>query len=230
MTNYMQKLYSLSERVWHFINKKISHNLKFKNSEQYWKDRYKIGGTSGTGSYNVLADFKAEVINHFVSDHDINTVIEFGCGDGNQLSYFNFKSYIGYDVSPAIIRHCKRRFVKDKSKQFRLMPQWEPHVVAECTMSLDVIYHLVEDSVFNEYMSRLFQSSSKHVIIYSTNSDTHENNGVADHVKHRRFTDWVEVKMPKFKLIKFLPNKYPFNGDAMVSTYADFYFYEKRGN
>ena len=226
----MQKVYSLSERIRHFINKKILPTTKFQNSEKYWEDRYRTGGTSGTGSYNLLAEFKAEVVNQFITEHDINTVIEMGCGDGNQLKYFKIRSYIGFDISPTIIRHCNRLYGKDKSKQFRLMQQWEPSEIAECSLSLDVIYHLIEDSVFNDYMRKLFYSSRKYVIIYSTNSDVHENNGVADHVKHRKFTDWVKSRMPEFKLIKVLPNKYPFNGDSLASTYADFYFYAKTDN
>jgi len=221
-------IYSFSERVSHFINKNITPKGNFQNSEHYWEERYRTGGTSGVGSYSVLAEFKAEVINSFVSEHKINTVLEFGCGDGNQLKYFKFKSYVGYDVSPTIIRHCRRLFKKDRSKQFKLMSQWEP-LVAECTLSLDVIYHLIEDSVFNDYMSKLFQSSSRYVIIYSTNSNGHENNGVAGHVRHRKFTDWVESKKPEFILVEHLLNRYPYNGDAKVSTYADFYFYEKTG-
>lgn len=43
------------------------------------------GGTSGAGSYGVLAEFKAEVINSLLLEHSILTAIEFGCGDGSQL-------------------------------------------------------------------------------------------------------------------------------------------------
>jgi len=39
------------------------------NSKKYWNDRYVKGQTSGAGSYNQLAQFKANVINDFVSLH-----------------------------------------------------------------------------------------------------------------------------------------------------------------
>lgn len=42
---------------------------------------------------------------------------------------------------------------------------------ADLTLSLDVIYHLIEDNVFFTYMDRLFDSSTKFVIIYSLNTD-----------------------------------------------------------
>jgi hypothetical protein len=60
-------------------------NESFPGSAEYWKERYAAGGSSGAGSYNKLAEFKAEVINDFVVRNQVQTVIEYGCGDGNQL-------------------------------------------------------------------------------------------------------------------------------------------------
>jgi hypothetical protein len=56
------------------------------SSKQYWIDRYKYKtGTSGAGSYGIYAEYKAEIINEFMSKNGINNVLELGCGDGNQL-------------------------------------------------------------------------------------------------------------------------------------------------
>ncbi|GAJ08100.1 unnamed protein product, partial [marine sediment metagenome] len=57
----------------------------FSGSREYWESRYAGGGTSGAGSYGKPAEFKAQVLNSFVKDNGISSVIEFGCGDGNQL-------------------------------------------------------------------------------------------------------------------------------------------------
>ena len=89
------------------IIKNIFFKEKFKNSASYWQERYKKGGNSGTGSYNLLAEFKAEIINTFIKENSIETVVEFGCGDGNQLKYYQFKNYLGYDVSTESINICK---------------------------------------------------------------------------------------------------------------------------
>ena len=58
------------------------------NTLSYWENRYKNNGNSGAGSYGRLAEFKADVINNFIAENKITSVIEFGCGDGNQLSLF----------------------------------------------------------------------------------------------------------------------------------------------
>ena len=57
----------------------------FPGSQEYWVKRYEKGGNSGPGSYSELAKFKARVLNDFVRNEHVQSVIEFGCGDGNQL-------------------------------------------------------------------------------------------------------------------------------------------------
>lgn len=100
------------------IENKRTPNKGFIGSEKYWIDRYKKGGDSGAGSYDKFAIFKGAVVNEFVTDNNINSVLELGCGDGNQLEYFNFPSYIGFDVSKRIIEQCRMKFKDDKTKNF----------------------------------------------------------------------------------------------------------------
>jgi hypothetical protein len=206
-----------------YFYKKINGSSEFRSSSEYWENRYKLSGNSGAGSYNILAEFKAEVINEFVKKNDVETVIEFGSGDGNQLKYFNFKSYIGFDVSKTAITKCREMYAGDSTKQFEMLSSYN-NEKADLVLSLDVIYHLIEDITYFDYMKMLFSSSNKYVIIYSTNDDDHENNNLSAHVKHRKFTTWVEENAPDFKLIEMIPNKYPFNGNNEVSSYADFLF------
>ena len=71
----------------------LSKFIVFKSSEDYWIKRYNLGGNSGAGSYDEFAEFKAEIINDFVGKNNVQGVIEYGCGDGNQLKYFEFKKY-----------------------------------------------------------------------------------------------------------------------------------------
>src|SRR5680860_621290 len=79
------------------------------SSGSYWEKRYKRGGNSGAGSYGRLAQFKADIINKFVKDQSIKTVLEMGSGDGNQLELFNLPHYIGFDISKTSIVHCVKK-------------------------------------------------------------------------------------------------------------------------
>ena len=165
------------------LRDKIFPTKKFTNSQDYWIDRYKNGGNSGAGSYNNLAEFKGEVINEFVAKNKIKTVIELGFGDGNQLRYFNFSSYIGFDISDAVIQKCRQKFKNDKNKKFMHMDSIS-NQKADMVMSLDVIYHLIEDKTYTNYMTRLFDLSNRYVIIYAF--DNEGSNSYAAHVKPRK--------------------------------------------
>ena len=202
-----------------------SEQTSFKSSGAYWIERYAKGNNSGSGSYGKLAAFKAEIINDFVNRKKIDSVIEWGCGDGNQLKYFNIPFYTGFDISPKSIEICRNIFGADKSKEFFLVDDYK-NQKADLSLSLDVLFHLVENEVFHNYMENLFDSSSKYVLIYSSNYEIDEK--TAPHVKHRTFTDWIEVNKPEFTLIEHIPNKYPFDPKQPDTTsYADFYIFEK---
>ena len=206
-----------------YIKNTFFDNMAFDTSDNYWIARYKGGGNSGAGSYNALAEFKGEIINSFVMKNNINSVIEFGCGDGNQLKYLNLNSYVGYDVSPDAIKQCSVIFKDDNNKQFKLLKNYE-NTIADLTLSLDVIYHLIEDDIYNDYMLKLFESSHRYVIIYSSNNDKKEFN--SPHVKNRAFSKWIKATKPEYKLIQHIPNKFPFNGDELNTSFADFYIFE----
>ena len=63
-------------------------------SIEYWENRYKNKGNSGSGSRNKLQEFKSSIINEFIKTNNIQTVIEFGCGDGYQLKQLSIPKYI----------------------------------------------------------------------------------------------------------------------------------------
>lgn len=218
--------------VWKIIRsikqKFFKSRLESFNSQSYWIKRYESGGNSGSGSYNHLAEFKGATINSFIENNSIDNVIEFGCGDGNQLKYFNFENYTGYDISDKIISDCTEKFKHDETKKFRLLKDYQDEI-ADLTISLDVIYHLIEDDTYHIYMNRLFNSSKRFVIIYSsnTNDNANYNTDSAIHVKHRKFTDWIELNQRDFKLFQHIPNKYQYNGDWRSTSFADFYIFEK---
>lgn len=195
------------------------------SSAEYWEQRYLHGGTSGSGSYNRLADFKARVINQFVRDESINTVIEWGCGDGNQLKLADYPRYVGYDVSEEAVIKCRERFREDNTKKFIWSgaSDFVSDIKAELALSLDVVYHLVEDDVFDLYMRRLFESSTKYVCIYSCNF----NKFAAPHVRCRKFTDYIDSRMSDWKLIKEIKNEYPYDeNDPNNTSWSDFYIYQ----
>lgn len=197
------------------------------NSGAYWEERYLHGGNSGSGSYNKLAEFKAEIINEFIERNNIGKVLEWGCGDGNQLRLGRYPNYIGFDVSKKAIELCIGIFSGDDTKRFIWCggKNFRNEESGELAMSLDVIFHLVEDNVYEEYMRRLFLSSERYVCIYSSNFEKQ----TAAHVKNRRFTCWIEDNLSgQWELVKFVKNRYPYLEEKSDETSrSDFYFYKK---
>lgn len=195
-------------------------------SARYWERRYRLGRQSGAGSVGRLAAFKAEVINRFVAANNIRSVVEFGCGDGQQLALASYPSYLGLDVSRRAVELCRERFKDDPSKRFAL-----PRDVdaagrrATLALSLDVVYHLIEDRVFAAYMHELFDAAGAYVIIYSSDRDIPSQ---ARHVRHRAFTGWVALHLPDWELFERVQNAYPYDpahpGETSV---CDFFFFRR---
>src|SRR3989344_1874675 len=118
------------------VKRRLGNN-NFTSTQDYWIERYKRGGNSGEGSYNHFAEYKGEVVNEFVKNNNIQSVIEFGCGDGNQLSYFKIPFFIGYEISPDALDLCRRKFEGDDSKEFYHYDE-RKDFKADLTISLDV--------------------------------------------------------------------------------------------
>jgi SAM-dependent methyltransferase len=214
-----------AQRLYRSFSSKTKKRPAFCGSREYWEQRYAKGGNSGVGSYGKFAEFKAEVINNFLSQHNIKSVIEFGCGDGNQLYLARYPKYLGLDVSGQAIALCRNAFHGDAHKEFRVLDDYMGET-ADLALSLDVIYHLVEDEVFENYMDQLLHAAGRFVIIYSSDSDE---NALYEgtHVKHRHFTRWLRENRPEWKLMRKVPNKYPYQGDYREGSFADFFMFEK---
>ncbi|MDR0622516.1 MAG: hypothetical protein LBJ61_11690 [Deltaproteobacteria bacterium] len=200
-------------------------------TREYWDKRYRAGQTSGAGSYGKLGLFKAEIINDFAEKHNVKTAVELGCGDGNQLSLFRFESYLGLDISPTAIDLCRQKYAGDGSKSFAVYPSESIGLKiarkAELALSLDVIYHLLEDNLYQNYLIDLFQLASRFVIVYANNTDYQGATGY--HIRYHKFTNWVEANRPDWRLAGFLPNRYPFNPDDPEETsISHFYIFSRK--
>ena len=226
---YIGVRYNVITRILNKIRSKVTSREKsmvFKNSSQYWDDRYKVGGTSGAGSYGRLARFKAEVLNEFVIENDIKSVVEFGCGDGAQLELANYPEYVGFDVSPQAVAICRKKFAGHSTYQFfETNVRLDQEGSFDLALSLDVIYHLIEDDVFDAYMRRLFAASRNYVIIYSNNVDMKFD---ASHVRGRNFSTWCDEYAKGWGFNKVIENRYPYDpAQPNDTSHSEFYIYKR---
>ena len=199
----------------------LGFTTKYHDAAAYWENRYLRKGTSGAGSYGDLAAYKADFLNQFVNKNNIGTVIELGCGDGNQLQLYKFQSYIGLDVSPSAIKKCISIFENDNTRSFFMYNPDEfmkNHQIfsGDLALSVDVIYHLVEDDIFESYLHHLFSCSRRFVIIYAWDVESER----LQHVRHRKFTVWIEKNIKNWSLVETIENKSPLPA-------CDFFIYKK---
>ncbi len=211
--------------------KRNQQKKKFKGSGDYWEERYQNDGNSGEGSYDHLAEFKAEFLNEFVSKNNIKSLMEFGCGDGNQLVIAKYPQYIGLDISPTAVKMCYNRFKTDKTKSFyvyntKAFIDNARIFNTDVTMSLDVLYHLVEKEIFETYLNHLFAAANKYVIIYASDYDQKEE-PVYQHENRRKFTEYVNTSIKGWKLKEIVKNKYTFETHKEKGSFCDFFIYEK---
>jgi len=211
----------------------VLKSIGFRSSQDYWEERYKRGGDSGSGSYGQLADFKANFINQFVVENQVTSIVELGCGDGHQLGKFAIQRYLGLDVSREAISRCRNRYAGATNLSFEVYdPQtFSGHMTgwqASLAISLDVIYHLIENHVYETYLEHLFSLAKNFVIIYSSDFDS-RNPFRSRHVRHRKFSSDVAGNFPGWKLIKHVPNTFPQSEYGTSGTVADFFIYRGPG-
>lgn len=219
------RLVPKSIRAW--VRRRAPGTSSIFDASEYWESRYARGGTSGEGSYGRLAEFKAEVLNRFIDEHECASAIEFGCGDGNQLSLLTVPAYIGLDVSRTVVQRCIKRFEHDDTKSFFLFDAQcfrDPSRLfhADLAMSLDVIYHVVDDSAFQAYMTALCAASDRYLIIYSTDFESAD----LGHQRHRAVSKWMRARHD-FEFVLAIDNPYSGSADGAQQSEARFLIYQR---
>lgn len=170
----------------------------------YWEKRYQQGGSSGAGSVGRLASFKTQFLNDFIANNKIIDMIDHGCGDGMQQAHLDVNLYTGYDISITAVNRCIDLYGNLLGRSF-LPYSRRFGLYADLAVSLDVIYHLVDDKIYYSYLEDLFASGRRFVIIYSTDYD--KSDECPPHMRHRDFKSWVKEKS-SFRLVRKVLNPY----------------------
>jgi hypothetical protein len=87
---------------------------------------------------------------------------------------------------------------------------------ADLALSLDVVFHLVEDEVFDSYMHALFNAADRFVVIYARDQEIRD---AGRHVRWREFTPWIEKNVVGWKRCQL--------ERAPLDEYQDFHVYAR---
>lgn len=200
-------------------------NVDSFESSKYWEERYVNGGNSGNGSYGMLANYKKDFINNFILKNNIKSLLEYGCGDCNQLNLIECDNIIGVDVSKEAIELCNKKIPNHKFFTINKNESLS-EVKIDLVLSLDVLYHLIEDDVYENYITNLVSLNSDYIIIYSCNFE--DDGNYAKHVKPRNFTKHPSIT-ENYDLIHFEKNKYnEKQNDMNLYSNSDWFIYMKK--
>lgn len=194
---------NLRSKILSFVSSKLL-GKKF-TTKSYWENRYKTAGNSGIGSYGQMALLKGEFINQVIQQFHLENAIEFGCGDGNNLAIYQFKDYLGIDISEKAISICREKYLADLSKSFINFESEKSRILgsflkADCALSIEVLFHILEEDEFKSYLANLFRVATKVVIIIASNRDGGVSK-VSPHIHLRKFTGYIEEIAPEWKKI-----------------------------
>ncbi len=177
-----------------FLKRLAGYRAQDDFSRRYWEARYRWGGNSGKGSRGDIAARKAEFVTTFCREHDVASLVELGSGDGVCASQIRVAQYLGLDLSQDAILRARRR-VSSPTHRFATIAGDSPEVIVDkvrsyhdgdlplVSLSMDVILHLVEDSVFEAYLKTLFAISARYIVVFSSDADGPDE----IHVRHRAY-------------------------------------------
>ena len=170
----------------------------------YWQKRYMQGGTSGQGSYGESAQWKAKIVNSVVQRHEIVSVLEFGCGDGNQLSLYDFKTYTGLDVSAEAVKKCQKIYSDVAGFEFHQLSPGQQTIIPnhDLVICIEVLMHITDESDFVWTLDSLFSNGARFVLI-CTPMLLHPGVRLGPHEKHRNMTYYFLKYIDKYDIVDF---------------------------
>lgn len=104
---------------------------------------------SGDGSIAPLAQPYVELICNFVREHNVQTIVDLGCGDfriGEQLAACADK-YIGVDIVPQLIERNRRQFGRDSVEFYCLDIIQDPLPAGDLCLIRQVFQHLSNQQI-----------------------------------------------------------------------------------
>lgn len=148
------------------------------NAKEYWDNRYKVGGTSGYGSYDDQLKKKID----WLTGLNIRSVSEIGCGDFNfgktLMTRYEGIPYVGQDISEFVINRNRRCFPPHK-----FVADVNDVPPADLLLCIDVVFHVLDDKDYEELLKNLENRYTRYFAITAYERDE----VLGNHVVIRKF-------------------------------------------
>jgi len=148
---------------------------KFDN-EKFWNSRYhnnpELG--SGPGSRGEISFLKKKIINDLISSSEIESVLDYGCGDLFCVNPMATQTYIGVDISDVVLKMNRDKF----PQRTFIRPEELTQRKFDLVICQDVLIHQDTEEKFFNLFNQCLESASKFFIFSIIKSKKHAINNV----------------------------------------------------
>jgi SAM-dependent methyltransferase len=136
-------------------------NRKFDN-KNFWNKRYSENPNlgSGPGSRGNMAIDKKNFISSLIKANNLETVLDYGCGDLHSINPEQCKEYVGTDISDVILQ---KNSLKHSDKIF-VKPENIPDKKFDLVVCQDVLIHQDSINKFNSIFYTCLEKTKKYFL------------------------------------------------------------------
>lgn len=187
----------------------------------YWENRYKNGGNSGEGSRGNHKKWKWSILDKYI--HEIDNIVDVGCGDLAFMKGIDVINYTGIDISQTMINQNKT-----------LKPKWDficssadvniNELKGDVVFCHDMLFHILDDGVYKAILENLIEYSNNYISIYTWHSNPlnkwYKKQKKDSYQAYRDFNQYIPMfETAGFKLIA--------NCKSDVNKYGTMYIFKK---
>jgi len=117
--------------------------------ERHWSSGQSTPFDSGSGSASMYAALYCELVNSFIKERQVHTVVDLGCGDfriGSEIAACGV-NYVGIDIVPDLVSHLRNQF-EDQRVNFECLDATVDSLpVGDLVLVRQVLQHLTNRQI-----------------------------------------------------------------------------------
>ena len=218
----------------------IQNNIDYKQLFNYvyenniWGNNEEFPYYSGIGSHDEkCVNRSITYINNFIKEHNIKSLLDFGCGDFNIGSKLNIDMYYGVDISKDLIEYNKLKYEDELHKFIFNNESYNNLPSTDLIIIKEVLQHLDNDKI-KEILDHLIHITNKYIIIFDTSYNDDIN--INPNLNITNITTLISSK--EIKNYNLHPELPPFNYDFKIidrlhkfdNKYWNIWLYTKNEN
>jgi len=184
---------------------------------------------SGPGSWEVNTKESIELINQVISEYNVKSILDLGCGDWNWFKNVNLENvwYEGWDADTQMIEGNRHKYGSNKINFFVSDIVLKKYPKVDLIICRDVLFHIDVDLTL-KVLNKIKASAT--LLISTSFRDVDNNTGPASYTN---FDDWgfynINLNIEPFNLKKyekiFVEEKN--NKSKNHKRYISLYYFEK---